>query len=279
MIRGDQEACGTRFGLSLYRSSFFQNGQKLLFLSSSYKDELKQAIYIMNVDGTGIKRLTPENELVTEAVISPNGKRIYYIKAAEFYGEHPGVAEVPHGYDLFSIEIDGSNNRRITNFSTEFMLDLSISHDGDKIGMILDPFDENKNRINVNIKHSTDEVEYVIYDINSKEFTALQVPLSAGLYETVPVLSPGGNKVVFANDKIEDDYYFDYELSEMDLETKKITPLSSLDIISKAYADDKTLYIIYDKDKKEDKMDLKLAEINSEEIEFTDLFRFTEKMK
>jgi Tol biopolymer transport system component len=278
--KGDvKELARPKPGYHYINPMFFENGKQLLFLSSSYEDELKQRIYIMNVDGTGLKRLTPENELVTEAVISPNGNKVYYIKAAEFYGEHPGVAAIPHDHDLYSIDIDGTNNERITNFSTEFMLDLSISEDGEKLGMVLDPYDKNDKPIKADIKNSKNEEEYVVYDIISKKFTALPVPLSGGIYETVPMLSPNGKKVAFNNDRISEDDYFDYELSEMDLETQEITSISSLDIESKVYTDDNTLYFIYDKDDDEEKQDLRLAKINSDGSGFSDVFNFNEMMK
>ncbi|MFD2444087.1 hypothetical protein ACFSO7_08825 [Bacillus sp. CGMCC 1.16607] len=258
---------------------FFADGQKLLFLSSSYEKELKQAIYIMNVDGTRIKRLTPEDELVTEAVISPKGNRIYYIKAAEFYAEHPGVAAIPYNYDLYSIDINGSNIHRITKFSSDFIHDLSISADGTKLGMILEPFDKNDNPIKANILNSTKETEYVVYDIKTNEFTALSVPLSGGIYETFPVISPNGKKVAFNNDRTPEDENYDVELSEFDISTGKISPLSKLETESMVYANDNTLYFIYDTDRDFDKRNLRLGKINSDGSGFSEVINFNEMMK
>jgi Tol biopolymer transport system component len=260
---------------------FFDDGKQIMYLSSSYQKELKQAIYIMNVDGTSIKRLTPEEEIVTEAVVSQKDNKIYYIKAEEFYAKHSGEATIPRDYDLYTIEMDGSNKQKLTNFSSQHISDLSISSDGKKLGMVLSPNDKNENPINANIKNSSKEEEYVVYDIKTNKFIALPVPLS-GYDATFPTLSPDGNKVAFNNDIYSEDEFFEYEsseLSELSTRNMEIVILSNLMTESIVYADDNTLYFVYDKDNDDEKEDIRLAKIKSDGTGFTEVFSFDEIMK
>ncbi|HYK73591.1 MAG TPA: hypothetical protein VEV44_10835 [Pseudoneobacillus sp.] len=260
---------------------FFDNGQQIMYLSSSYNKELKQAIHTMNIDGSRIKRLTPEEELVTEAVVSHYDNKIYYIKADEFYAKHPGEAAIPRDYDLYSIEIDGSNKQKMTNFSSLHISDLSISSDGNKLGMVLSPYDKNEKPIKANINNSSKEEEYVVYDITTNRFVALPVPFS-GYDATFPTLSPDGNKVAFNDDIYSEDEFFEYEsskLSELNIQSKEITVLSNLPTESIVYADENTLYFVYDKNKEDDKEDLRLAKIKSDGTGFTEVFSFKEIMR
>ena len=122
------------------------DGKKLLF-NSSRDDEDSFEIYEINVDGTGLKRLTNSKEVETCARFSPDETKIVYLKGTPGGNDDITVMDIhskeeinlsksesnegwpvwtPDGdkvifssrwygnFDLFSIDSDGSNMKRIS---------------------------------------------------------------------------------------------------------------------------------------------------------------------
>ena len=80
-------------------------------------------IYIADLDGTNITRLTNNNSVDGDPEISPDGKQIL------FYSNRDG------NYEIYKMNIDGSNQARLTN-SKAYDWSACWSSDGSKIAFI-----------------------------------------------------------------------------------------------------------------------------------------------
>jgi len=86
--------------------SFSPDFRKIVF-TSNRADRDNWDIYIMNVNGSGVTRLTSHVGLDTEPVVSPDGTKIAF--ATERYGE----------LDIAVMNIDGSNVQQVTSNTQE----------------------------------------------------------------------------------------------------------------------------------------------------------------
>src|SRR2546426_1083458 len=115
--------------LALIVPNFSQPAQavsngKIAFVSDRDGDS---AIYVMNADGTGQKRLTNDTHGDVEPAFSPYGTKI------AFSSNRDGILEGdPQNYEIYVMNIDGSNQQRRTN-NTAGDENPAWSHDGTKI--------------------------------------------------------------------------------------------------------------------------------------------------
>ena len=104
------------------------NGKRIGFvrLNSRAKPQGKQAIFVMNADGSGVRRVTPWQMLAGDHPDwSPDGRWIL------FRSPEPGGFA---GDDLFRVRLDGSGLKRLTNTKPDVeMFSASYSPDGRSI--------------------------------------------------------------------------------------------------------------------------------------------------
>jgi Tol biopolymer transport system component len=112
-------------------AQYSPSGRTILFLSSRHNSKKPRSnIYIMNADGSNPRRVTSQDHHITDAIFSPDGKRIYFLESG-YYGHYsPIAASHPHDFDIYSINIDGSGLKRITYLEEYQMQGLSITSDG-----------------------------------------------------------------------------------------------------------------------------------------------------
>lgn len=129
--RSDGSDCKllARQGKRSYYPKYSPDGSKIVFSSSSKAEHRQSDLYIMNSDGTNIIPLTTGPEHDVNPTFSPDGKRVYFLRA-EWYGHYSPIASSQwHDYDVYSINIDGSELRAITNKNYYKITMLSISPD------------------------------------------------------------------------------------------------------------------------------------------------------
>src|SRR6185295_17849570 len=101
---------------------FSADGKKLIFQSTRDGYPCDQ-IYEMNIDGTGLRKLSTGKGRTTCSYYFPNGKRIIY---SSTHAANPDCPPKPDysrgyvwaiypGYDIFSAAPDGSDLKNITN--------------------------------------------------------------------------------------------------------------------------------------------------------------------
>jgi Tol biopolymer transport system component len=86
------------------------DGRQVVFVRSSdpasFRDETPTTIYVIDVDGSGLRAVTDGLHADEEPAFSPSGTRIYFTRLDPI-----------NGGDIFSVNLDGSGLRRITNGS------------------------------------------------------------------------------------------------------------------------------------------------------------------
>lgn len=123
------------FGGENAEAYFSFDGQYLSFQSS--KDHPCDQIYTMKVDGTGVKRLSNGQGRTTCSHFMPDGKSVVY--ASTFLGGAdcppvPGrelgyVWPIYDTYDIFRVNVDGSNLRRLTT-TPGYDAEATVAKDG-----------------------------------------------------------------------------------------------------------------------------------------------------
>lgn len=82
------------------------NGKKIAFIHIDNKSNIHE-IYIMDPDGTNLKQLTKAGHYSFEPFFSPDGKRIYFLRALK--------QKKRSGAWLYCIDIDGKNEKKISD--------------------------------------------------------------------------------------------------------------------------------------------------------------------
>ncbi len=114
------------------RPVYSKKGDKILFLKKDLEKQ-KSNICIFDVQSKVISIITNDSIYVTEAVFHPSENKIIYC-GAEFIGSYSPVArKAPHDLDLYSVLIDGKNNRKLTNLSAYELSSISLSQTGDSV--------------------------------------------------------------------------------------------------------------------------------------------------
>jgi len=94
----------TSLELDIFNPQFSPNGKQIAF--SAGDDVLSCDVYTINTDGTGLRRLTHEQQPSYVSCYSPDGIRIACT--------HNPINDDDNYFDIFSMWIDGSNIQRLT---------------------------------------------------------------------------------------------------------------------------------------------------------------------
>ncbi len=208
---------------SLLRPKYSPDGKKIVFLACPKKKEDRQkSLFVMNRDGRNQKQLTPKNSLVTEVVFSPDSHTIYFLKAGSFKNYSPIASKRPHDYDIFSVDVDGNNMKRLTCEEEYDMSSLLVTSDGQKLLYT---------NLLYNINDGTGERPlYVVSADGKKEFFKILPKGSLGepwVYHAA--LSSDNQSIAFSTvSDSSKDTLFEYELFIMNLKTYEAKQLTKL---------------------------------------------------
>lgn len=230
---------------------FSRDGKKLLYLSRNA--EQIQTLYIANTDGRNPKKLTDDAQHVTEAIFSKDGSRIYLaiIPAKDFKEMESGTDE---GYDLFSIDPDGTNLKQLTNHKRLSMESLALSSDGKE----------------VLFKDYTDLYVYKIEkeEVSFSDFTKMMPSEPFQL-----TLSPKKNEIAYTavSEESTNSSLYEYELFLKNLENGRNKRLTTLEkaVVSPVFfhTEDKILFLEHTNWPKEpNKFKLMTVDIKSKEL-------------
>jgi TolB protein len=165
----------------------------------------------MNKDGSDIKQITTKDENITEAIFSPDGKKIYFLQSG-YYGSYSPIAQAhPHKFDIFSINIDGSDEKKITNYNAYDIRSLSITSDGKSI-------------IFKKIEY---ENKYSIFKLIFDESDNLISVLPEGEHFE-PQIGPDDKLLAFVDKRKDYKKGYEYELFIVDLKDMQIKQLTDL---------------------------------------------------
>ena len=156
------------------------DGTKIAFDSDLGQHPQKQGIYVMDADGSNVRRVTtlPENkEYDTAPRFSPDGKRIVFTR----YITDPGVAA------LFTVGVDGSGLKQLTPWDNGAG-DAHWSPDGTQIVFEAHPSPDSYGEI------------FTIDADNGQQLTNLTNNQRSGGGSADPVWSPDGKKILFLSE-------------------------------------------------------------------------------
>ena len=114
------------------RPVFSPKGDKVIFLSKGLSSQTSD-LYSINLDNKQIKKLTDGKVYVTEATFSKNGEKIFYCGAGTITNYSPIARKAPHDLDLYSIERDGNNTKKLTDFHAYEFTGIEPNQKGDTI--------------------------------------------------------------------------------------------------------------------------------------------------
>jgi hypothetical protein len=114
------------------RPVFSPKSDKVIFLSKDVSTETSDLCSI-NLDNKQVKKLTDGNVYVTEAAFLSNGDKILYSGAGTITNYSPLARKAPHDIDLYSMDQDGGNAKKITDFHAYQFTGIEPNQKGDTV--------------------------------------------------------------------------------------------------------------------------------------------------
>jgi len=114
------------------RPVYSPKGDKIIFLSKNLSAGTSDLCSI-SLDNKQITKLTDGKIYVTEASFMPNDNEIIYCGAGTIKNYSPMARKAPHDIDLYSITQDGSNLKKLTNFSAYEFSAITPNQKGDTL--------------------------------------------------------------------------------------------------------------------------------------------------
>lgn len=141
--------------------------------------------YVMKVDGSGLRRVSPEAGKATCGWFLPDGKRLFFASTHGVDAACPAVPDPSKGYvwgidpyDMYTVGRDGKNLKRLTNYGT-YTAEGVLSPDGKRI-----------------VFTSLKDGDLDIYTMNVDGSDVRQLTRTPG-YDGGPWWSPDGKKIVY----------------------------------------------------------------------------------
>lgn len=114
------------------RPMFSNDGLKVVFLNKELDKQISQ-IAILDLKTREFQKVRTSVSYVTEAIFHPDGKKIVYC-ASKFIGNYSPIArKAPHDIDIYSINSDGTNESKLTNYSAYELSSISVDMKGERV--------------------------------------------------------------------------------------------------------------------------------------------------
>ncbi len=127
------------FGGNNAESYFSRSGQQLIFQRQDSVSSGCDQEYIMNIDGSHLRRVSNGKGRTTCGYFYDNDRRILYSSTYEFSPECPPAVDRSHGYvwplghfEIYSQNVDGSDPRKLTS-NGAYNAESTVSPDGKRI--------------------------------------------------------------------------------------------------------------------------------------------------
>lgn len=111
------------------------DGSKIVFCCGDYEGEPSWEIYVINADGSNMTILTDDKKENVCPVWSPDGSKIAFLSGSSDFEEEDNEIYIFVNGDIYVMNADGSDKKRITDYSTKntSLRDILWSPDGKKI--------------------------------------------------------------------------------------------------------------------------------------------------
>jgi len=167
--------------------AYFSRDGKRLVYQSNRGDERCDKIWIMNIDGSGKRRISPDHGAHTCAFFFPDGKRVVFASTSHLPGDCPPRPKTPdesryswplYPYDIYVARADGSGLERITD-NPGYDAEPIVSPDGKRI-----------------VFGSQRHGDFDIYVMDADGSNVKRLTDRVG-YDGAPWFSPDGSKIVW----------------------------------------------------------------------------------
>ncbi|MTW85663.1 hypothetical protein F3157_08310 [Virgibacillus dakarensis] len=205
-------------GNSFINPTFSPNGDKVAFIKQWEVEEQERTFgELMIIDQTNgkMEQLTDTNNLITEAVFSPDGKTLYFLKASVYKNYSEIASKRPHEFDIFRMDLETKAIDQITHKKAYEMSGLAVTPDGKQL-----MYRSYGNGDQLVFHSLEDDGETVV--VPSGEFASGAPIISS------PSLSSDGKRVTFSDVATEGkDGLFIYEAFKMDVDTQQAKQITS----------------------------------------------------
>lgn len=207
------------------------DGSKIVFSRYGSKEPGDQGdLYVINADGSNGIQLTSTEDNDFYPVFSPDGARIYFVRAVSFGRNSPMVSSRWHEMDLYSINSNGSDLKRLTSGRYYQMSRPSFAPDGQEI--LIGIIDTSPYSIwllpteNPSFKKPViPDIGTYLANLNTPDTSKVSVKYNDF---SNPVFAPDGKSIVFNwAATIGKRGYFEYELYSMNLESTDVHKITS----------------------------------------------------
>jgi|GEM_PF-1328536 len=105
------------------------SGSKVVFIGSK-RANVTSSVWEMNMDGSGLKRLTDTLRIRTEAIFSPAEDTVFFCQANDYESYSPIGRRAAHNYDIYSLALANGNIEKLTNLDSYGLFYISnLSND------------------------------------------------------------------------------------------------------------------------------------------------------
>ncbi len=173
------------FGGNNAESYFSLSGKQLIFQRQEKSDSGCDQEYVMNVDGSGVRRISNGLGRTTCGFFYANDTRVLYSSTFKHAPECPPAPDRSHGYvwpigflEIFTSKPDGSDLRQLTN-NGAYNAEATLSRDGKRI-----------------IFTSTRDGDIDLYTMNTDGTDVRRITTRIG-YDGGAWFSPDGKQIVW----------------------------------------------------------------------------------
>lgn len=115
---------GDGVDMQYFNPNCSEDGKKLVFVGSK-GGNVNSAVFMCNVEGSNLEKLTPDSALVMETIFSVNGDTVYFTQAGEYKNYSPIASEAPHKFDIYRINLKDKSISKRTNEAAYSMYGLA----------------------------------------------------------------------------------------------------------------------------------------------------------
>jgi Tol biopolymer transport system component len=161
--------------------TFSPDGQRIAFFSvappKGNRPPGLERIVVMNSDGTGLRFVTPKNQSSIDPDFSPDGTRIVYCETR--------FGRLSVDNRVMVMDVDGTHRRAVTSYGRRRELNPKWLPDGS--GIVFE---------SLNRRSLKSDIERIGIDGQGR-----RTVLGTSAFETNPVPSPDGTRIVFTSDR------------------------------------------------------------------------------
>ena len=162
--------------------AYFSHDGKQLIVTARMASHPNHNVYIMNIDGTNVRRITDKGKDAC-TYFSPNGKQIVFSSDRDNEqlppGDYANSANYPPGSEVYIANVDGTGIKRLT-FNTAYEAETSFSPDGKWI---------------LYSSNADDNIELYRMTLDGK--TKVRITRTPDLQEGGSFYMPDGKRIIF----------------------------------------------------------------------------------